>query len=435
MKPTPKGNQKKREWALAALLLPALLFTACNPDDKPSGDPEFRFETGISGITVAAVDTEAKFVIRSNRDWEFQADGEEYWLTIFPAVGSDDGIIKVSFTENTLFEDRSAFFQVLVHGQPHADTLLRITQRSVIPQLSFPKVSEGRLKASKWGNTLAVEISANVDWVAAIEPSGPGESFDWVTVDAEQTAPSSLVIRVEEVPEGMEEEQERSVIVRLTAPDFPQVDTCFTIYQVNSPPVEGLPQTWTLTLLGSEQERAELWLSEQKIYPDDTEQAWIQWVKGPNPGVDEIETSYDVSNSDPRVSCGREGDAWMIVVPVKNGNENQPVRISGQLRSSGAGVAWYYFQYSTDGQNWTTVDPTVYTFDSGVQVDHTEGIMCRDGSAYWPFEKTVVIEQEVQEGNYYFRLLVTTDVTQNGTSTPSTTGTARLARLLSVEEL
>lgn len=418
------------------LLLPlvAVLFlSSCGDDNDVEGEPQFKLENDIVSISVAKEGKTEKHVIRSNRNWKFEpvGEGDHSWVKIFPSEGSEDGIVSFIVKESEVFTSRTATFEIRLDGKPHT-TLFTVTQEAAVPRFSFTNVNGGKVEASKDGEAVSIEMDTNLKWNYTIEPNVPGESTDWLVYDVKNSAAKKLVLNIAALPA---EKRSRQAIIYITTPSHPEFNTSFVVFQENIPPLEGLPVSWVLKGWGTTDERALQWLNNQRIYSTETANAFVQWTKGSNAGVGDEPTTYDISGGNPRVTRGREGDSWVFTIPIKNGRPNQGVKAKGSIRSSGAGVAWYYLEFSTDGINWTTVSPTTYTLKDGVVVNHTDGIRCQDGSLNWPFESIFVIPEEIADGYYYIRLRVTTDVTQNGTASPSSGGSARIVDDFSFEKM
>ncbi len=393
-------------------------------DRSSIGDSPFAFEdTNLAeNPTVTATGKGAgkkAYVIRSTAaKWEFVPQNEEdlAWAKVWPLTGSGDGIVHVTVSESRIFTARSASFEIIVDGQAQT-TLFTVNQEAAIPRFSIKNVPDGMLEASMLGQTLGIELDTNLDYTVSVT-----DGSDWVRNTSSGASSFSLV--ADPLPESGIREREATITV--TTPGYPQFTSSFTILQRNIRPITWTPfATWSFANLGATNEKGLLWISDQLIYSNEGQTAFMKYVKGPNTGIANP-GHFDVSASNPRTNgVGREGDAWLFTIPVTNMGEEQLVRVTGSIRSSGGGTAWYYLQYSTDGETWTTVDPTQYEVKAGVTVPHTEGIRCQDGSANWPFEKVFTIPSRVANGFYYFRLLTTTDVTQNGGNL-SATGSSRV---------
>lgn len=419
------------------------------------GDAYFTIENNPTGINMGEagnMSSPVSYVVRSNRSWTIVPRNESDldWTSFFPMSGEGDGIVKIYVRQSNVFSARTATFDFMMEGQSRA--AYTVSQDAATPIFTVVGASDGgTVDVSQLGEVRIISITTNLQWTAAITPVAAGESTDWATIDTEASSLSSLVINVEPIPDAM---NERSVNVNITVSEFPEFNTSFVLLQENIAPLEGLPVTWSLnatggwvtgnqTVAGTTEYR---WVNEQTIYSNEGSAAYVQYIKGPAPadnsdlGSGYTATSYDVSGNNPRVNRGRAGDMWFFTVPIRNGRENQGIRMSGAIRSSEGGVAWYMLEFSTDNANWTAVDPTTYTYTSGtpadgIPIDYTSGIAAQDGSLNWPFEKTFTIPDKVADGFYYIRMRVTTEITQSGALNVTVGGSNRLVDIFTIERL
>jgi hypothetical protein len=108
---------------------------ACNKDDDfvPSAkvDKESLQLTYSGGVD--------SFAITSNTDWKAEKDAD--WVTLLPASGNGDAVIKVTVAENTVTTPRSATITVKITGLD--DIKITVTQSKALETVGLYILSEG----------------------------------------------------------------------------------------------------------------------------------------------------------------------------------------------------------------------------------------------------------------------------------------------------
>ena len=163
--------------SLFILILIVLIISiaSCSKDNYDS-DPYFSIEGSPTELTSYVAGITQSFVVRSNRSWEIKevSDSTLSWLTIFPKVGEDDGIFKVTVSKNKTFDARSVDLAFYVNGEEES-SLLHISQEANTPEIT---VDDSILSVVATGGDLTVNVSANVDWTYTQSDSS------WLTVDS-----------------------------------------------------------------------------------------------------------------------------------------------------------------------------------------------------------------------------------------------------------
>jgi hypothetical protein len=108
--------------------------------------------------------------VTSNVSWTVSKDAT--WITVSPALGSNNGTISVTAAANTATSQRTA--TVTVTGGSITQTV-SITQAAYVPPASTLTVSTATLDFAASGETKSVTVTSNVSWTV-------GKDATWITV-------------------------------------------------------------------------------------------------------------------------------------------------------------------------------------------------------------------------------------------------------------
>lgn len=175
-------------------LIPSLLMicgiSACRDDKNDlKGEPYFlveNFEEYVmpcAGISDAKIGNGAKFTVRANGKWRFEAVDEQSceWARIYPMEGADDGLIRVYGQENMLAKVRKASYRVYLNDVEQPYTLNLVQQKSQ----GFLNLTTSLLTFQRSGGQLSMMVDSNMDWECRIEQD-PTENFSCRKVDNTQ---------------------------------------------------------------------------------------------------------------------------------------------------------------------------------------------------------------------------------------------------------
>ncbi|TRZ45713.1 BACON domain-containing protein [Robertkochia solimangrovi] len=209
-----------RKMSLIVPMLLCLSFTlglvSCSDDDSFSEAPYFSIEGAPTGLSADVNGITQRYVVRSNRPWKIVGQDENTWVTAFPDEGADDGIFKFIVSKNDGFEARATNFAFIVDGEEQP-TLFRIEQDKNVPYLTIPDAGSGITIASA-GGEFGIAVNANVEWTYKLSDDS------WLS----QVEVSEDEIRLlADANIG----EERTVLLTLSAPGFPELEQEVTIVQ------------------------------------------------------------------------------------------------------------------------------------------------------------------------------------------------------------
>ena len=204
-------------WAVLLMIAASLslVVSSCSDDDELTGDPYFTIEESPTGLATDAKGTTKSYVVRSNRPWQVQAQGEQGWVRAFPTEGTDDGIFKFIVSANATFEGRTTNFSFVVNGveQP---VLFRVEQAPSVPTLNVPATVE----ALAAGGDVSIDVDANLAWTYELDAHAP-----WLTAVA--PADKKILLRAEK-----NAGPERSATIWVRSADYPSLDKSIEIHQL-----------------------------------------------------------------------------------------------------------------------------------------------------------------------------------------------------------
>ena len=121
-------------------------------------------------LNFASSGEQQTFTVTSNADWTISSS--DSWLTVSPALGSNNGTVTVTAAENTATTQRTA--TITISGTGITAQTISVSQNvaSIIPALS---VSTTSLNFAASGENQAFSISSNTDWTVS-------SSDSWLTV-------------------------------------------------------------------------------------------------------------------------------------------------------------------------------------------------------------------------------------------------------------
>lgn len=143
-----------------------VLMSCTNDESEFSGEAYFMIEENPTGISADTKGLTQSYVVRSNRPWKIEAQGEADWVKAFPAEGEADGIFKFIVDENISFESRNINFSFVVDGKEQP-VLFRIDQIANIPFIVVDDVESGVAIPSA-ENNFSIDVKANVNWIYTI---------------------------------------------------------------------------------------------------------------------------------------------------------------------------------------------------------------------------------------------------------------------------
>ncbi|MFZ2287523.1 MAG: BACON domain-containing protein [Bacteroidales bacterium] len=237
---------------LSLILASAFLITSCDKPVVEEGDPFFSIEGNPTGLTVTKAAKTQSYVVRSNRAWEIEKQGDADWVKVFPEKGEDDGIFKIIVTENKTFDARTENFAFVVDGEEQP-VLFRVDQEGNVPYITLP--ASVTIPAS--GGSFAVDVVSNVSWTYSLSDDTWLDEVSLTTQKITFTALENTSI------------DPREVTLTLTATDFPAVVS--TVVLTQSPGTVVLEENFSWLAYGSAvfytttgETRIDNWTQEQK---------------------------------------------------------------------------------------------------------------------------------------------------------------------------
>jgi hypothetical protein len=136
------------------VLFISLFMQQCIEKDDPK-----VLTVSSTSINVGLTAGESKIKITTNTDWT--ATSDQSWCTLSASSGSGDSEITVLYTENTLFENRTA--HVTIAGEGVQSQVITIKQNASTPSLVILPDKRDLLYAA---GTTTVDILSNATWTA-----------------------------------------------------------------------------------------------------------------------------------------------------------------------------------------------------------------------------------------------------------------------------
>lgn len=194
-----------------------LTFTSCSDDDNEfSGDPFFMIEENPTGISTGVNGESKSYIVRSNRPWQIVPQGEADWVKTFPIEGKDDGIFKVTISENDTFDPRSTNFIFVVDGKEQP-LLFRVDQEANVPYITIDDQENGIAAPSAEGAVI-IGVKANVEWTYSVEDDS------WLTETALSEDSIQLIV-------DKNNGEERSTTVTISSAQHPSLSKQIVITQ------------------------------------------------------------------------------------------------------------------------------------------------------------------------------------------------------------
>lgn len=197
---------------ISIFVVSAWLLVSCDKEDQ--SEPYFNIEGNPTGLTVPKAGIAQNFIVRSNRPWQLVAQSEGNWVKVFPEEGEDDGIFKITVSENTSFETRTMNYAIIVGGEEQP-VLFRVDQEPNTPYINVPAT----VTIPSAGGVVTINVTSNVAWTYSLSSSA------WLT---EQSVSSTQVKLVAAENTSIDP---RSVTMTLTATDYPAVSEDITLTQ------------------------------------------------------------------------------------------------------------------------------------------------------------------------------------------------------------
>lgn len=165
----------------AAAFAAAVMATSCEKDETQE-KYVYILDNDMNGIQEVSFDTTGgtqDFLMYSNHGgWKLVPTYEEdlEWLSFWPTEGVGDARFSARVEKNATAYQRHGTLNIVVGDQPVAT--IRFNQTGAEPMLSVSVKETGKTVSVK-GETFAVGVEANIDWVA--ELVDPADA-SWVTV-------------------------------------------------------------------------------------------------------------------------------------------------------------------------------------------------------------------------------------------------------------
>ena len=141
-------------------------------------------------------------------------------------------------------------------------------------------------------------------------------------------------------------------------------------------------------------------------------QAWMSYSTYQQPGN---------ANQDRVIMYGlQQNDYWQMEIPTLGIAAGTSLRIETHMQASGTGPGYFLFQYSTDKNTWTNINP-----QTDGSITYTIKML---NAATAPFSETFTIASAIPKGMFYIRLLVNSSTSANGGATLGTGGTSWVTR-------
>jgi hypothetical protein len=252
------------------LLIPAVATTSCSDDNSTSGGPYLQIENpkiysntnavaripsySELGCEIAPILAAKKFTdnpdslqahtvplisydIRSNRDWEVFVEGDNAeWLRINPSpVGSGDGRIFLTATNNYATTSRSTSVYIRYSDGSYSDASLAVTQLANTPFL-ITRVNGSDADQITFGKnsaTCEISVSSNIDYFYSTE----GDFFKLT-----ETGNGLFTLEVEAYPQDAAELERTGTIDFKGVGEYSNMSGQITILQSIRPEIvtEGL---------------------------------------------------------------------------------------------------------------------------------------------------------------------------------------------------
>ncbi|SFW24453.1 Putative binding domain-containing protein, N-terminal [Sinomicrobium oceani] len=200
----------------AILFFPLILISCHNDDDGLSGDPYFLIEGNPTGLNTGTTAYTGSYTVRSNRPWQIVPQEEIDWIKVFPTEGKDDGIFKMTVSENLTTSMRIANFAFMVNGEEQP-VLFRVEQEENVPFLTIEGAEEG-ISVPAAGGEVSLRIKSTVAWTYSIDDDS------WLT----EIEGSAGEIRLQALEN---KDESRSAIVTVSSEAYPELRQQIVISQ------------------------------------------------------------------------------------------------------------------------------------------------------------------------------------------------------------
>ncbi|MDY4569157.1 BACON domain-containing protein [Alistipes senegalensis] len=222
-----------RAAAAMALLIPAAALNSCNDDDEAVGGSYLRIENPMVGSNtkevtripsyselgceIAPILASKKFSdapdslqahtvslisydIRSNRDWTVVVEGDNAeWLRVNPSpIGSGDGRIFLTATNNYSTEARATTLYIRYADGSYSDASLAVTQTANTPYFitRVNGTDTGQITVKQAATTYEISVLSNIDYFYSTE----GDFFRLT-----ETGNGLFTLEVDAYPENAQE--------------------------------------------------------------------------------------------------------------------------------------------------------------------------------------------------------------------------------------
>lgn len=196
------------------VMLFASILQSCDDDEEASGPTSFTIEGNPSGLTSDVAGKTESFVVRGNGAWQIVPKEEGDWVKVFPDEGEDDGIFKITVSENETFEQRVMNLAFIVNGEEQP-VLFRVEQDAAVPALTLPE----NIIIQSGGGNFDVVLKTNVEWTYTLSDAS------WLT---EVSRTDEKVTLSAAINKG----GTRTVTMDFIATDHPELSGTLTLEQL-----------------------------------------------------------------------------------------------------------------------------------------------------------------------------------------------------------
>ena len=163
-------------------LLPLyLIFTGCIK--IPHEEIQITLSVSESSLNFASSSESKTLSINSNDRWTVGNDASS-WLTVSSSSGTNNGMITVTATANTITASRTATITVNSSVQGVSSQTISVTQMGVAPVLT---VSETSLEFLASGEQKTFTVASNISWTVS------SSAATWLTVSPESGSNNGMV--------------------------------------------------------------------------------------------------------------------------------------------------------------------------------------------------------------------------------------------------
>lgn len=199
----------------ALLMLCALVFQSCE-DDETTGPTSFTIEGNPTGLTADIAGKTQSFVVRGRGSWQIVQKEQADWIKIFPKEGKDDGIFKVTVSQNLSdFEPRIVNLAFVLNGEEQP-VLFRVEQAAAVPKL---QATAANIDVQSGGGNFDVTLSTNVEWSYTLSDDS------WLTEVSKTATKVTLSAAANKGPE-------RAVTMSITSTTHPDLSAEITLKQL-----------------------------------------------------------------------------------------------------------------------------------------------------------------------------------------------------------